>query len=89
MFNAAQSAKVIPRQPPRYEAPKNATERWNNILSQNDPRKVWKSIDWKGQFTDVPSSVSTPSDEEFCKCVYPDTNEPIYGRGFILLNFKP
>ena len=67
MFNAAQSAKVIPRQPPRYEAPKNATERWNNILSQNDPRKVWKSIDWKGQFTDVPSSVSTPSDEEFCK----------------------
>ncbi len=47
--------------------PRNANERWKNLLSIGDPRKVWQAIDWKGRFNKAESRNDTPSDDEFAE----------------------
>ena len=47
IYEATKKATVAPSTPnPR--PPKNATDRWNNILYTKDVKQVWKSINWKG-----------------------------------------
>merc|ERR1712237_161357 len=58
---AAQECR-LPRaaRQPQWDA---AQPRWERILATNDPKTIWRSVDWKGQ----PSSEreNKPSDEEF------------------------
>ena len=36
------------------------SKRWNNILINNDPKKLWRSIDWDGSLTNI-GPVTHPS----------------------------
>ena len=47
--------------------PINATERWNRILRYQDPKALWKAIDWSGSFQATPDIQGTPTDKQFCK----------------------
>ena len=38
-------------------------ERWKRLLNCNDPRKIWKSIDWNGNI--ISEDETMPSDSEF------------------------
>ena len=40
--------------------------RWQSIINERDHRKLWQSINWKGQFDKVQDSSKSPSDECFC-----------------------
>ena len=55
------SKTYTPQEHPRCE---NATQRWNILLSNKDPRKIWQAIGWKGTFeADIRDA---PSDAKFC-----------------------
>ena len=41
--------------------------RWNNILSSNDSKSIWKAINWNGEYCPMPDETTRPSDEEFCQ----------------------
>ena len=63
-----ESAKSSVRQPnaPIYDPPQRASDRWNNILLNNDDKQLWKSINWKGTFDKSMSTNEQPSSVEFC-----------------------
>ena len=39
--------------------------RWERLLCDPDDARVWKALDWKGQFSDNITNNDSPSDEEF------------------------
>ena len=44
----------------------HSEERWNRILSDKDDARLWKAIDWKGNYCSSDNSqVNKPTDEEF------------------------
>ena len=45
-------------QPPNFN-------RWERILHDTDDSRVWKALDWKGQFTDEVTNNDSPSDDDF------------------------
>ena len=47
-------------------APRNAAERWNNILAQKNPKELWAAINWKGSMEKTDQAKNKPSDKEFC-----------------------
>jgi hypothetical protein len=52
----------------KTNSPMNATQRWNNIISLQDPKAIWTAINWRGEIArDDISNNETPSDEEFCE----------------------
>ena len=63
-----ESDKSSVRQPnaPIYAPPQRASDRWNNILLNNDDKQLWKSINWKGTFDKSISTNEQPSSAEFC-----------------------
>ena len=63
-YEAARKAKRT-MTPSSRTSPENATERWNNILSQNNPKEVWRAINWKGTIEHSEKVKNTPSDKEF------------------------
>ena len=64
MYEAARKAKRM-MTPSSRTSPENATERWNNILAQNNPKEVWRAINWKGTIEHSDKVKNTPSDKEF------------------------
>ena len=64
MYEAARKAKRT-MTPSSRTSPENATERWNNILAQNNPKEVWRAINWKGTIEHSDKVKNTPSDKEF------------------------
>ena len=46
-----------------YDSPLNAHQRWNNLLLENDDRKLWRGINWKGEWDRC--DPETPPDSEF------------------------
>ena len=67
IYTAAKKSATNPRQY-QYHSPSNATNRWNNILQEGDEKKLWASINWKGNFdTETTEDSNKPNDDEFCK----------------------
>ena len=65
-----------------YITDKNCYESWlmnhlDNSYPVCNPRT--------GEYKSMQCKIGSDADEEFCKCVYPDTNRPIYGRGLIFV----
>ena len=66
MYNAAVKARVK-FTPPTYPIPlPSVSQRWQNILDIQDSRTLWKTINWRGEFKDIPCNVTAPTDAEFC-----------------------
>ena len=63
IYMAASSASK-PQKPIPYTAPGNSQERWRNLLSENDEKKIWRSINWRGEW-DYTGPDTSPSDETF------------------------
>ena len=40
-------------------------EKWTKLLAENDSKTIWKSIGWNGNISEISSSSSSPTDEEF------------------------
>ena len=40
-------------------------KKWDKLLHDPDDSRVWKALDWKGQFSDNDSNKDLPSDEDF------------------------
>lgn len=65
----------------------------NHIIRSNTPSKCHGYLDNSypvcnprtGEYKSMQCKIGSDADEEFCKCVYPDTNRPIYGRGLIFI----
>ena len=53
-------------QNPEYVSPLNSTQRWRNILNENDSKKLWSAINWKGKWDKSDHQTDKPSDKEFC-----------------------
>ena len=43
----------------------NNYSRWERLLHDPDDSRVWKAIDWKGQFTENATDSNSPSDNDF------------------------
>ena len=39
--------------------------RWERLLDDKDDARVWRAIDWRGDYSDTPGERCAPSDEEF------------------------
>lgn len=48
-------------------AAKTSEDRWNKILSYDDPKALWNAINWKGTFDTPVDATEAPSDGEFCE----------------------
>ena len=67
IYNAASASKKPPDQSSLPNTPSLSSQsRWNRILQCSDSKKLWKAIDWEGNFETPPDCLDRPSDEEFC-----------------------
>ena len=63
LYSTIKRSKAAP--PPSADYSPDAT-RWERIVSCGDHGKLWKAIDWKGQFNPVPpAEENQPSEAEF------------------------
>ena len=69
LYTTAKACKLEPppHNPANPSTPQNSNDRWRKLLSLNDPKEVWKSIDWNGNFSEPVHQSETPSDELFCQ----------------------
>ena len=51
----------------KYHKATNSHHRWKNILSENDSKKLWTAINWKGKWEGNDSQKSKPSNKQFCE----------------------
>ena len=62
MYQCATNAKSsLPRDVPLHSPDMS---RWQRIIDCDDPKLLWRAIDWKGEFDPTPEK-EKPSDEEF------------------------
>ncbi|MPC47021.1 hypothetical protein E2C01_040755 [Portunus trituberculatus] len=60
--------------------------RWERLMSDNDDKRIWEAIDWRGEYRESTDDNSAPSNEEF-KAVFedaynPQDNEALNPNGF-------
>ena len=46
---------------------KTSEDRWQKILSYDDPKALWNAINWRGTFDTPGDATEAPSDKEFCE----------------------
>ena len=61
MYQCAADAKSTPPAEPNHSPDMS---RWQRIIDCDDPKMLWRAIDWKGEFDPTPEK-DKPSDEEF------------------------
>ncbi len=52
-----------------------ALERWDRLLNDPDDARIWRAIDWKGEYVGVNDSNGRPTDQEF-KTFYEELLSP-------------
>jgi hypothetical protein len=57
-------------------SPRNALERWANLLEIKDSKVIWQAINWKGNYKPPTNRHDTPSDEDFAKHFHELLNPP-------------
>jgi exonuclease III len=57
-------------------SPRNALERWANLLEIKDSKVIWQAINWKGNYKPPINRHDTPSDEDFAKHFHELLNPP-------------
>ena len=63
LYTTIKQSKAALQPPENYDP---ATTRWERIMNCGDHSKLWKAIDWKGQFNPVPPAEDNkPSENEF------------------------
>ena len=60
IYQCANSCRAVPE--PTSHSPD--LSRWQRIIDCDDPKMLWRAIDWKGEFDPTPDK-EKPSDEEF------------------------
>ena len=40
-------------------------ERWERLISDQDDCRIWRAIDWKGEYRDIKDTEVTPTDDQF------------------------
>ena len=69
-----------------YDNENNYRDRWDRIMDEHDPAKIWRAINWRGEISDMSGDVdSKPTDDVFknhfhqvlntTDMEYPDFNE--------------
>ena len=61
IYQCASSCKAPPPEPMSHSPD---LSRWQRIIDCDDPKLLWRAIDWKGEFDPTPEK-EKPSDEEF------------------------
>ena len=61
IYQCASNARVRAPEPPDYSPD---LSRWQRIIDCDDPKTLWRAIDWKGEFDPTPEK-EKPSDAEF------------------------
>ena len=46
---------------------KTSEDRWQKILSYDNPKALWNAINWRGTFDTPGDATEAPSDKEFCE----------------------
>ena len=61
----------------------NYMNRWHKLLSENDPKSIWKAINWKGDISNErESEIARPSDHEFKKIHFENLLNPPAARSW-------
>ena len=76
LYDCAKSSK-IKYAPVQHHRARNATQRWNNILSSGNDKSLWAAINWNGTIGDIVANNDKPSDVEFCKHFETLLNRPV------------
>ena len=63
VYRCASSSKLPPPDPCSMTTQSNLS-RWQRIIECDDPKMLWRAIDWKGEFNPAPEK-EKPSDLEF------------------------
>jgi hypothetical protein len=65
LFTAVASAQMTP-DTSQFNSPQDSCSRWNNLLAEGDHKKIWTSINWRGEWCANDSS-TYPSNDKFCE----------------------
>ena len=69
IFDTLASASVSAVQTPRdffYSPPHDSGSRWSNLVSENDQKKIWSAINWRGEWC-TDTNDTCPSNEDFSR----------------------
>ena len=64
LYTYAVKSKSPPKLPNPYLILENLPPRWQRIIECDDPKTLWRAIDWKGEF-DPTQEIIKPTDQEF------------------------